>query len=264
MAARGNWLRRSLASLSAGLLAVSIGVAWWIGWTAAFPRWALERAVEASGGTLEAGELQGSLIGGATIERLAFDSEGTRVEASGVRLRWRPEWLLGGTLRLRTLSAERIDVVLGSGGAEERPPPALPERLGLPLSVGIDEIGIGELHVRGDGFEVPPVRDLVATLRHDGAAWQLPRLALRVDGWGALRGNARLAAEAPFALTAELRADPAIDGYPLLPPLLLAADGTLEELSLLLRMPAPAGQAWIGAPEGAPDGAPRAPARTRR
>ncbi len=274
MAALRRWLRWSLAAVLVGLLAVSIGAAWWIGWTSAFPRWAFERAVEASGGALEVGELRGSLIGGATIERLVFDSEGTRVEARGLRLRWRPEWLLGGTLRLRTLSAERIDVQLGPAGDEPRPPPALPERLVLPLSVGIDEIAVGELHVRGDGFEAPPVRELVATLRHDGRAWQLPRLALRVDGWAAVKGNARLAAEAPFALTARLRAEPALEDYPQLPPLLLAADGPLEELALVLRMPAPAGRAWIGAPEsaprasdrapGGPDGAPRTPGRGPR
>ena len=248
-------VRRLLGWFAAGvvaalLLAAAAGV-WWIGQTTSFVRWALAQASAATDGALDSGEVSGSLLQGVSVSRLTWRDGGTVVEVTGLALGWRPEWLLGGELRLRALRAARVEVTLGpgDGGAAAL---VLPERIVLPLKVGVDELEIGEIVVRGEGLDLPPVRGLVATLRHDGKAWRLPRFAARIDGWGVLSAEAQLAAQAPFELVLAARAEPALADYPKLPPLMLDAKGPIEAFAARLRVLAPHGQLSIGEPGPAP------------
>ncbi|MCM5570550.1 translocation/assembly module TamB domain-containing protein [Burkholderiaceae bacterium FT117] len=246
----GRVIGRLAAGLLALLLLAAAAGAWWVGQTASFVRWALAHASQATGGALSAGEVRGSLIGGVTVSRVEWRDARLQVAIEDLRLAWRPERLLAGELRLRELGAARVDVALagGNGGGG---PPALPERVALPLAVGIDALEVREIRVRGEGFEAPALRELRASLRLDQRGLQVPSLAGRVDGWAAVDAEARVAAAAPFAVELAARIDPAIAAYPKLPRLLLDLSGPLAALEARVRMLAPAGQPGIGEP-GAP------------
>lgn len=249
-------LRRLIGWTVGGLLALvllaAVAGAWWIGQTTSFVRWALAQGETATGGALQASDPTGSLLGGIEVPRLTWKQAGTLVEVSGLKLGWRPAALLSGELRLRELRAARVAVTLRPGGGESGPL-ALPERIALPLKIGIDEIEVGELAVSGEGFAAPTVRKLLATLRIDDQALRLPRLAASVEGWGALSAEAQAAVAAPFETGLAARIEPAIPGYPKLPPLLLDANGPVEALATRLRMLAPPGQSSLGEPgAGAP------------
>ena len=244
-----GWTAGALLALA--LLAAAAG-AWWIGQTTSFVRWALAQAETATGGALQAGEVSGSLLRGVELSRLVWRQDGTQVDVADLRLVWRPERLLAGEVRLSELRASRVAVTLAPGGGDGGPV-VLPERIALPLALGIDTVRVGEVTVAGEGFAAPVVRDLLAALRIDEQALRLPRLAASVDGWGKLSGEARAALAAPFATELDVRVEPAIPGYPQLPPLLLDARGPIEALAARVRMLAPRGQASVDAPgAGAP------------
>ncbi|TXL68662.1 translocation/assembly module TamB domain-containing protein [Zeimonas arvi] len=243
-----GWAAGALLALL--LLAAAAG-AWWVGQTTSFVRWALAQAETAAGGALRSGEARGTLLSGVELARMTWEQAGTRVEITGLRLGWRPVALLSGELRLSELRAARVAVTLGPGG--EGGPPVLPERIALPMKVAVDELEVGELSVRGEGFSMPAIRGLLAGLRIDDQALRLPRLAASVDGWGALSAEAHAAVASPFQTALAARIEPAIPGYPLLPPLQLDANGPIETLAARLRMLAPPGKASLGEPgPGAP------------
>jgi len=249
-------LRRLIGWTAGGLLALVLlaatAGAWWVGQTTSFVRWALAQAETATGGALQADEPTGSLLGGIEVPRLTWTQAGTQVEVSGLRLGWRPAALLSGELRLSELRAARVAVTLGPGDGGGGPP-VLPERIALPLKLGIDALEVGELAVSGEGFAAPSIRTLLATLRIDDRTLRLPRLAASVDGWGALSAEAQATVAAPFETGLAARIEPAIPGYPKLPPLLLDANGPVEALATRLRMLAPPGQSTLDEPgAGAP------------
>ena len=239
-----GWTAGALLALL--LLAAAAG-AWWVGQTTSFVRWALAQAETATGGALQAGEASGTLLSGVELAGLTWEQAGTRVEITGLRLGWRPAALLSGELRLSELRGARVAVTLGPGGGESGPP-VLPERIALPLKVGIDELEVGELAVRGEGFSAPAIRGLLAALRIDDRALRLPRLSASVEGWGALSAEAQAMVASPFETALAARIEPAIPGYPLLPPLQLDANGPIETLAARLRMLAPSGKASLGEP----------------
>ncbi len=244
----------AVAILSTVLVLVAAG-AWWAGWSNSFARWALARAVQASAGALEAGEVQGTLVGGLTVPRVVWHDGATRVELTDLAFSWRPEALLAGQLRLSALHAGRVEVVLGHKG-EPGPPLTLPGRIGLPLPVGIDDLHVGQLTVRGDGFAAPPIRDLDATLRFAKGAWRVPRLAVRIEGWGALSAEAQMAAQAPFDLSLSARAQPELAAFPQLPALTLDAAGPLAQISVQARLLAPQVPAATSSSGSAPEAPP--------
>ena len=89
--------------------------------------------------------------------------------------------------------------------------PVEPKTLRLPFALTIGELRIGELQYEA----ASPLRDIAARveLGHDaGREHRVPSLALRTDRASA-SGSARIAADAPFALDAQVQAA-SIDGAP--------------------------------------------------
>ncbi|HQD83584.1 MAG TPA: hypothetical protein PK929_11005, partial [Quisquiliibacterium sp.] len=147
--------RAAVVSIAAGALVacLSVALAWWVG-QAAFLRWALDRAVIASDGRLQAEGVGGTLFDGLAIRRLRW----TEPRAPGARtalsvtlheLRvdaslWR---LLRRELAITRASVTRVDVDLPASDA----PPTLPADLVLPLSVTVEALRIGVLAVASEG-----------------------------------------------------------------------------------------------------------------
>ena len=187
------------AGLIAALLLVLAGVWIWAGTEgslAAALRWAgAAQPIVAEGVT-------GSLRGGGKLRRLAWDSDGLRVQVRDAELRWTPAELLNRNVQIDRLSAGRIEI------DDQRPPSAEPsagppQSVALPLKLQVKELAVGELRWAGP----PPqaVQDIAGRYDYDGARHLLTLERARVEG-GLLHARAVLTAHAPVSV------DLALDG----------------------------------------------------
>lgn len=241
-----RWLGWSAASLLGLLLGVAAAAFFWVGQSTSFLRWAFEQGHSMTRGALDASGISGSLLGGIGLDRLVWDDGTNRVAVSQLALRWRPELLMSGELRLAAVTAARVVVTPGRGGEGE--PAKLPERVALPLRVEVEALEVGEIVIAGEGMRVPILRDLSARLRLDEQALRVSGLKLRVDDLGALSAEATVASARPFETRLAARIIPALPDYSALPPLVIDLAGPLEMLALRLRLPAPAGQTALTVP----------------
>lgn len=126
----GTW--RWLIGLLLGLLLLAGALAWLAGSVPAL-RWAVQRAVQArSDGALTIEGLDGSLYGGATVERLAWQQpDGLRVELRSVELRWLLAPLIERELAIESARAREVRVET----VPSDDPPALPDSLALPFDL---------------------------------------------------------------------------------------------------------------------------------
>ena len=271
--------RAAVVSIAAGALVacLSVALAWWVG-QAAFLRWALDRAVIASDGRLQAEGVGGTLFDGLAIRRLRW----TEPPAPGARtalsitlheLRvdaslWR---LLRRELAITRASVTRVDVDLPASDA----PPTLPADLVLPLSVTVEALRIGVLAVASEGAATVALDALSLRGRYrpadaadtadaadptgtagSGGRYTIEHLSFDSPA-GRVALKATLADTAPFALDAGADVTSAWRGLPVR----AQAIGTLQSFGLTVAIPAapaaPAGPVAPVAP-GAP-GAAHAP-----
>ena len=204
------WAALILLLLAVLLLGAGAGGLWWTVRSEAGTAWLLSRLpglqVAAPKGALltdfEAGEMTIALpaAAGKAAGSVVLRGVGWRGLRLGASQTAGPQrlWL---RLSIDELHAARVDVLLPP---DDKPAPlSLPASLRLPLEVDIKRLRVGELHAVALGEQ--PLRDLRAAV-HLGAE----RGTLhRVDGldltWDRLRasGNARIGADAPFALDAQ-------------------------------------------------------------
>ncbi|MFN9209800.1 MAG: hypothetical protein ACK6DI_02590, partial [Betaproteobacteria bacterium] len=133
--------------LAGSLLAVAVGVAVpiWLGGTASGLRALLTAAGAVLPGTLEARDVDGSLIGGFRIGALRLDSEAAAVEIDGLRVAPRGLSLAPLQLDLAEVAAERLRIRLPAAAA----PTAPPASLALPLALPIDRLTVAEAQIDG-------------------------------------------------------------------------------------------------------------------
>ena len=204
---RRGWPLRLLASWStyligtAAVLGLIAGAAWWLLYTEAGARFALERVPQ-----LQAEGLSGSLLGGLSASRveLPLPGEDARLSLQGLQwsaLRLRPGsgrlWLHIGVDELR---AQRIDLHPDSGPSQGSDAPT---SLELPVGLDIGTLRIDEFHIAGLDT---PLRDLRARLAlgaDGGASHRVDALQL---AWDRLRltGRAQVATGGGLALDAAL------------------------------------------------------------
>ena len=118
---------------------LSAGLWWWSGSEGSLA-WALQRVSQWHPVTAEG--VSGSLRSGLRVQRLVWEKDGLRAEASDVALEWSPQYLLAGELRLRQFSAAGLKLT-------DRRPPAAPS--GPPRSIDpglrltLDKVTVGRL-----------------------------------------------------------------------------------------------------------------------
>lgn len=187
-------LAAGLGALLAALLLAVAGLWWWSG-TQSSLEWALKQAPPG----LVAEGAQGVLRTGARFQRLAWEQEGLKAQATGVDLAWQPLALLGGTLKLDHLRAASLRI------EDARPPSADPPKppvaLHLPLRVAVDVVAIDQLQwVAASSFEAAK---LAGRYVFDGAQHRLQLDQLDMAG-GSYQGRATLGARDALPLDAML------------------------------------------------------------
>jgi translocation and assembly module TamB len=219
--------RRRWALFAAWVVAVMLAVAGGVLWLSATEdglRLIGRVGEELSGGQLRIDEPAGRLRDELTLPAVRWRSETLDLRLTGVRIGWRPAELWRGHLAIAHLTAETVRIAKRGDNA----PPSLPESLRFPLTVAIEQIGVGRLeladHARPDGTAASLADALHARLDSDGARHRLSELQARVGGV-AITGDLTLAADQPFALRATATVEGVAAGRPLA--FDLAADGTL-------------------------------------
>lgn len=188
--------RAFAASLVIALLAVGAVAA--LG-SEALLRWVIDRATAASGGALAVTAPAGSLLREVRVGRITWQDDATgsiTADDVAVGLDWRA--LATATLRLRHLSAARVEVVSPPSDAAAAPPASLAP----PLPIDLAAVRIGELVVRRAGpDDAIRLTDISASARWSRGAWTVDEVSLRGD-FGALRAGGTLGGAPPFALSA--------------------------------------------------------------
>jgi translocation and assembly module TamB len=202
---RRLWQAAVAVALVVALLA---GAAGWLIGTEAGLHFALERAHAISGGGLTTDNAQGALARRMTFDRLAYASDGTEVEAFGIRVQVRARALLRGNLVLDPVHIDRLVVRLPAEEPQAPQPPGtpaapdMPADLALPVDLRLGAtIGVFEI-VRADVTALQ-LRDV----RLDYAGMdQTHRLdALQAETpWGRIGAAGSVAAWRPFPLNVAL------------------------------------------------------------
>lgn len=179
-----RWLGRIGLLLLVLVAAGTAAGAWLIG-TEAGLGWALARAQSASGGKLAVEGARGVLAGAVSFERLAYRSEGTTVEARGVRTELGLLEALGGRLALDPLQVEFLEIVSRPDGA--------PASAGTPaVPIALDGVHITRLEILREG-----TRHALRDVRLSGV--RLDRSSLAAEG-SLTRPDERFPAQASFKL----------------------------------------------------------------
>ncbi len=240
--------KRALFGLAI-LLLVPTAAWWWAGTEGSLAtalRWATKAAnapTESAPG-LQAKGVIGSLRGGGQAAELTWQSEGLRLRATNVDVRWQPLALLTRSLNIQRLHVARLEVEpMKRPDAPASAPPAslripLPARLHLSLA----DVEVGQL-IWQAGTPVETGR-LRASYAYTGLQHRLQLAELGFAG-GRYHGTAQVNSDAPFALQATLTGAltaPVPAGTPALPLNVQAsAQGPLADFQAQAELSSPTG-----------------------
>ena len=193
MAAVRLLARTAAAMLLFAALALAVGYAW-LGTGHALD-WLARQAVQRSDGRLALESVAGSLFDEVRIGRIAFKTDAYALEAGQLALRWQPQALLHGELRLSTMTAARVHYAAIPAAS------SAPVRLALPMRVVITEAAVTRLELDADQV----IENL--RLRYSGGrdAHRLELLALQTAGWN-IAGRINVGAAPPFLTSGKLQA----------------------------------------------------------
>lgn len=225
--------------MTAALLAIGAALAVWLGGRQSALSWAAAKLSAASGGALTIEGASGSLYGAMRFEKLAYRDDRLRVTAEQVAIRWAPLALLRREIRIETLAARDLRIVVTPGDA----PVSLPAHLRLPLAVTLERVEPERLDI-GQGPEAVSIRALSAAAQSDGRHHRL-QLAQADTPWARVSGEAQLDGMRPFRLNASVRLSEL--GASLVNAVVVQASGDLEMLVLTAVPQAPWGRGELRA-----------------
>ncbi|MEJ5990411.1 translocation/assembly module TamB domain-containing protein [Ramlibacter sp. PS3R-8] len=179
------------------LVALAAAAVWWWAGREGSLEWLLRRVARDQ--PLQTEGVTGSLRGGWQVQRIAWEKDGLRLEAEGVRVEWQPLALLNRTLLLEQVQAARVRVTDSRPATQEPLKP--PDTLALPVRVFIDDLSVERIEYRGR-TDVDASR-LAAQYGFDGARHRVALHALQFAG-GDYRGEATLLALPPLTLDAKV------------------------------------------------------------
>jgi translocation and assembly module TamB len=179
----------------------------WLAGTQAGAQWLARTAAAQMGGQAE--DVTGSVWRGLRFGHLAVDTAGVSVDARDLALQVTWLDLLQRRVRVRELSASRLDVAIANAPGESASTGEPGEPLSIPLDIVVERLAVGEFNLRQDGRPLPvALSGLQAALRADGGGAHLRVDALHVghqSGDADVQGQAdlkRLAA--PWPMSASL------------------------------------------------------------
>ncbi|HJW25634.1 MAG TPA: translocation/assembly module TamB domain-containing protein [Rhodocyclaceae bacterium] len=209
-----------LVLLLAALLAAGGGAYWLVRSESGFAAFC-SLAHTLSGGRLTLIPAGGTLAGPLRLREARWQDAGGAVRLKDVGVVWSPAAL--GQRRLDISQLTIAAVYIQPGPPKE--PAALPASLRLPLALRIGEFRIGRL-LRG---ETALAEDIAGSLESDGLRHRLAGFRARASLVN-LAGEAELAGDAPFDLSARMHADSQFEGHGFA--LDLDAKGPLEAIDL--------------------------------
>lgn len=202
--------RTGLAVLA--VIAFLIALCAWLVGTTSGARTALSLVEALSGGSLQADGVGGRISGRLTIERLLLAQPDNRITLSGVELTWRPGELLRRTLHVESVHIR--DLQIEGADKKEREPPKLPERIGLPFNLHVDDFRLQNGAIGRGATTVAHLGPVALRLDFEGNryALQLHRLALGSpleNGQLAadISGNATLSSISPYTIQGRFASD---------------------------------------------------------
>jgi translocation and assembly module TamB len=150
--------------------------------------------IEQTGGRLSIVEPAGSLASRMRFRRLEWRGDDTTIAADDVVVEWSPLALFSYRLEIRGLGAAAMAIAMKPSDGPASPP----DNLALPLSVDIANVAVTQLDVR-TGPRANRITGVQFSYAGDGEMHRIRDLRL-ISEYGALHGDATLAAAAPFAL----------------------------------------------------------------
>ena len=196
---------RNLALATFGLLAAAVllalGLWWWAGTDGSLEtaaRWADNYAPQLTTNLILQNP-RGSLRSGGQFDRITWQREGLKVDATAVTLAWQPWALVSSTLKLDRFAASTVTV---DNRQLKTSPAGPPESLRLPVRVAVDEFAIAQLGITGaTPFNAT---DMAGSYSFDGQQHALS-ITRSTVARGNYSGRASVAADTPFALNAVLK-----------------------------------------------------------
>lgn len=182
-----------------------------------------------AGGLLVIEEPSGTLSRSFAVRSVRWHATELDVEVQELRVDWRPLDLLRGRFSAERIAAVSVRVF----SAADSEPMKRPESLRWPLAVDIEQLSLGQWlvgdYAHRDADPWVLAEDLVARWSSDFSGHHLSPMRARVAGL-AVAGEASLAAEPPFALTAKavLEGTTGLSGMALD----LTADGPLDAFTV--------------------------------
>ncbi len=203
-------LRLTVLAVEAALLlaALALGAAaWWLFATEEGLAWVAARLPSLAGGRVVLEQASGTLMRGFEVGRLVYEQPGLRIEVNGIHAKSNPLALAAGRVSLSELRARAVEVRLS--GPDK--PPALPERLALPLPVSVGEAVIDELQIDNKGQRFG-FRDIHVSAYGGGPLTHRVDFLSAQSPWGALALTGSIGTAQPYPVRAAVafsRPDPA-------------------------------------------------------
>jgi len=196
--------RRAAFAVLAVLAVILVTAAWLLG-TSSGARAALAAARAMSGGAFDADGISGRITGTLQIERLSLPQPDGGIVLTDVRLRWQPGKLMDRMLHVEALHIGHMQV--NTAQKKEQESPKLPDRIGLPFKLQVDDLRLQAGGIRRGGADVVRLGPVALRLGFDDNRYDLQLHRLATDsplGGGRLandlRGNATLSATRPYAI----------------------------------------------------------------
>ncbi|HFC54270.1 MAG TPA: hypothetical protein ENJ43_07530 [Gammaproteobacteria bacterium] len=181
-------------------------------------RWGLKQLESATGGNLEIGSARGRLLGEIRLEGVRYRSGTSSVSAARLILRWRPESLLEGRLKIVSLEAQRLHVT--QQGREERRQPF--QGFSLPLPVELEQATVDGFRFSGSGAQPVELDRIELGGSYRDTTLTLRRLTVTApQGELQARGEIETTAELNFTIDTEWRWNPP-------PSSIIGAQGALQ------------------------------------
>lgn len=181
------------------IVIVLLSMAGWACWTQTGTQTALQLAQWLSGDLVKISGVSGRLADELQIDELSFNSQKTRLLASGIKLHWQPRTLLHGKLVIDSLEVSALRIA----NVTDTSPAQLPADLRFPLPVNIKNAALGRLFIatlQNDGSELPILQLTALTAQLDTTQDLHIVSAGLTSAWGKMQMQGQIASSQPFAL----------------------------------------------------------------
>ncbi len=207
-----SWLKRILL-ITLLLMMILIGALTWLLSTQSGLHFAAFRIPTWFGVHISADKLEGTVLQGFNAKQLNVKMEGLDIRSESLNFDWQSKELLQRKLHIKELAVGSTHIKTSPTAPKpESPPATLPDSVGLPLQVAIDDLYLGKLYLEEDTEPVllgTSIRYQYADDKH-----QLQLVSLDT-GWSQLSGDIGLANETPFALSGQLQGNGVVEGTPI-------------------------------------------------